>query len=188
MEQKITLCVLIDVYGVPWLGAKAIFNALFADELASPQGLKRGALFSMRHQIRKDGWNYTGRWTSVRTAIEAKAFELGINLRPKALPEATKTMNATKLSKAPNHEHRSSSPTFQSKRQLIDDVDSPAESSDTLIGEDEEELQQPCTGHGHSPVTRIPTRSGPMSSSSRTLLTDQGARTSKGIPRLAYRA
>jgi len=183
LEQKATLCTLIDLYEVTWVGARKIFNALFVDELPFSNGLTRAALYSMRHQSRKDGREYTGRWKSIRAAIEAKASELGIHLQPKALLEGVIV-----FSNAAKDKPQTSSKFFEAEQQVLDDVGSADESSDTLVGDDYEGPPTPSKSRGRPPPTRSLIIPGLMTSPAHTPLTGQGATTSRGIPKLVYRA
>ncbi len=183
LEQRVTLCTLIDLYEVTWVGARKIFNALFADELPSSKGLTSGALFSMRHQSRKDGWIYTGQWNSIRAAIEAKAFELGIHLPPKALPEGVIVFQELARNKS-----KVSSSIFEAEPRVLDDLGSADESSDTLIGDDYEEPVTPCKPRGRPPPERSLEIPGLMTSCPYTPPPGKGAQTWKDTPRLVFRA
>lgn len=188
VEQKVTLCILIDVYEVSWLGVKTIFNALFSHELYSPRGLTKGALFSMHRQLTKAGFKHTGGWVSLRKSIEDQAVEVGVNLPLKATSDAKMSSgSARSQNNALTDRSWLSSSTPRTRTTMIDD-NSSSDSDDTLIGDDDGRFETPTKSRGSRPAQRslqIPSLS---KSSLIKKPAQRGDAAGNAMPRLVFRA
>lgn len=188
VEQRITLCTLLQFYELDWLETTLIFNSLFAKELPTSKGLSRAALVSMHYKLEQEHFQHSGSWTTIQRTIEAEAAILGIRLLSKD------PLNEMASSKAMSHrttndvDLASEPPDSPSKREASDEVDWPSDSDDTLLGDDNEEPKTPCKSRGRLPPERSLEIPGLMTSCPCTPLPRKRAPTWKGTPRLVFRA
>jgi len=183
VEQRITLCTLLQFYELDGLETMLIFNSLFAKELPTSTGLSRAALASMHYKLQHENFQHSGSWITIRKTIEAEAVNLGIHLSPK------KSINETESSQAMDNDNLISvAPDFSSNGEALDNMDWPSDSDGTLLGDDIEVPQTPCQSRGRPLLEKSLKIPGLMSSGSFKSLAGQGVKRSKHTPRLAYRA
>ena len=189
-EHRMTLCILVQDYEIDWHATKSIFNGLFSSQLPTSQGLSRGALISMYYQLRKDSFDSSGQWVSMRADIEAKAFELGIHLRQKE-SAAAQPKKSSKRRKTPDENARKLS--FEPKglnidRLMLDDMDFANDSESTLLGDDYDVLSTPIKRNDRLSAKRSLEIPGLITPPSFKKSKGQDAATSSILPRLGFRA